>query len=83
MGNYSKDKTIMKTIRISQIENNNWDSDKIHSFLEGKAVSIEFLKFYNDFFKDNIVYLSKNSKIRDYIKNNREKLDRIEEIVNV
>lgn len=37
MSTYSKDKTIMKTIRISQVENNNWDSNEIHSFLEGKT----------------------------------------------
>ena len=35
MSTYSKDKTIMKTIRISQTENDNWDINKIHDFLSG------------------------------------------------
>ncbi len=29
----------MKTIRISQTENDNWDINKIHAFLEGKSVA--------------------------------------------
>jgi hypothetical protein len=81
MSTYSKDKNIMKTIRISQVEKNNWDSDKIHSFLEGKLESIEHLKFYNDFFKDNIDYLMKNKDIDLFIEQNEKIFDEIEEMV--
>ncbi len=38
MSTYSKDKKIMKTIRLSQMESDNWDINKIHAFLEGKSV---------------------------------------------
>ncbi|MBA7492958.1 hypothetical protein ES702_03511 [subsurface metagenome] len=35
MSTYSKDKRIMKTIRISPTENENWNISKIHDFLLG------------------------------------------------
>ena len=47
MSIYKKDKAIMKTIRISQIENDNWDINRIHDFLEGKLeVNQEFKRLY-------------------------------------
>ena len=42
--------------------------------------TIELLKFYNDFFKDNIDYLLKNSKIKEFILNHEE-FDEIEEMI--
>jgi len=81
MSTYSKDKKIMKTIRISPTENENWNISKIHSFLEGKMVSIELLKFYNNFFKDNIDYLMKNKDIDLFIEQNEKIFDEIEEMV--
>ncbi|GAH37093.1 unnamed protein product [marine sediment metagenome] len=52
MSIYSKDKTIMKTIRINQTENDNWDINKIHDFLlgiVGSSDSIEINKLKRDF----------------------------------
>jgi len=49
---YSKDKTIMKTIRISPAENGNWDINRIHDFLSGIVSSndsIEINKLKGDF----------------------------------
>lgn len=41
---------------------------------------IEFLKFMNDFFKDNVDYLSKNPKIKEYVLKHDE-FDKIEAMV--
>lgn len=49
---YLKDKTIMKTIRISPTENENWNISKIHGFLSGIVSSndsIEINKIKGDF----------------------------------
>jgi len=62
---YSKDKTIMKTIRISQVENDNWDSDKIHSFLDGKFIDTEILKKILVKFIDLEVSLEDTTEIED------------------
>ncbi|HUS48637.1 MAG TPA: hypothetical protein VMZ91_00590 [Candidatus Paceibacterota bacterium] len=43
MSTYSKDKNIMKTIRINQMENDNWDINKIHAFLEGETVDLDLI----------------------------------------
>jgi uncharacterized protein YqfA (UPF0365 family) len=31
----------MKTIRVSPTENDNWEINRIHDFLEGKAIELE------------------------------------------
>ncbi|KKL91085.1 hypothetical protein LCGC14_1898240 [marine sediment metagenome] len=40
----------------------------------------ELLKFYNNFFKDNVDYLMKKPKIRDYILNHDE-FDKAEDVI--
>ncbi len=42
---------------------------------------IAYLKFLNDFFKENIGYLIKNPKIDKFIELNAEKFNLIEEII--
>jgi len=51
MSIYSKDKTIMKTIRVSPEENDNWEINRIHNFLAGTinsndSIRINSLKRY-------------------------------------
>lgn len=43
--------------------------------------STELLKFLNDFFKDNIEYLMKNPKIKEFILEHEE-FDEVEEVLN-
>lgn len=45
-----------------------------------EITTIELLKFYDDFFKDNINYLLKDSKISEFILNHEE-FDKAEEVI--
>lgn len=42
---------------------------------------VELLSFLNDFFKENVNYLMKNDKMTNYIIDNEEKFNEIEELV--
>jgi len=43
---------------------------------------IEYLKFLNDFFKQNIDYLMKNHQITDFILRNENIFNKIEKVIN-
>ena len=86
---YSKDKTIMKTIRVSPAENENWDINKIHDFLSGLVSSndsIEInklkrvLKVYHLLFEQNLDYIIKNKSMKDFIMNHDE-FNQLEEVL--
>ena len=81
MSIYSKDKSIMKTIRVSPSENDNWDINRIHDFLSGTVSSndsIEInklkrvLKVYHLLFEQNIEHIIKNKSMKDFIMNHDE-----------
>jgi len=46
-----------------------------------KEDPLVFLKFLNDFFKENIEYLMENNKIDKFIERNEEKFNKIEEVI--
>lgn len=72
---------VTKLVKINETQNKKWNRNTpklIRIVLENNP--IELLKFYNDFFKDNIDYLLKNSKISEYILNHEE-FDKIEEVI--
>ena len=70
--------SIFKGIKINEVQNENWNPKLIRFFLENNP--IELLKFYSEFFKDNLDYLLNNSKISEYILNHEE-FDKIEEVI--
>lgn len=81
MSTYSKDKSIMKTIRISPEENDNWDINRIHNFLSGIVGSNDsirinklksVLKAYHLLFEKNIKYIMKSERMTEFIMNHEE-----------
>jgi len=83
---YLKDKTIMKTIRVSPTENENWNISKIHDFLSGIVSSSEInklkgvLKVYHLLFEQNLDYIIENKSMKDFIMNHEE-FNQIKEVL--
>lgn len=78
-----RDFMVYKGIRLNQKQADNWDVYRVKAFLENKdklSSTIELLKFYNDFFKENLDYLLKDSKISEFILSHEE-FDKAEEII--
>ncbi len=71
---------VFKAIKISKAQDENWNPKLIRSVLENNPIKL--LEFYNNFFKDNIDYLLKDTKISEYILNHEE-FDKVEEIIKV
>lgn len=81
MSIYSKDKSIVKNIRISPSENDNWDVNRIHDFLSGinsSSDSIEvnklksILKAYHLLFEKNIKHIMESVEMTEFIMNHDE-----------
>ena len=70
--------THSKSIRITSEELANWVPKEIHAFLKNKNKPIEYLRFLNEFFKDNFEYLMQNKKINTFIGDNEEIFNDIE-----
>ena len=67
---------------MNQEEASNWDPKEIHNFLKNKNTSLmRYLKFLNEFFKDNIDCFIENEDITNFISENKEIFDNIEELV--
>lgn len=91
MSIYSKDKSIMKTIRVSPSENDNWDVNRIHDFLSGTVSSNDSIKI-NVLKKDikrlyqimNVFLLPKinEKKIAEIPNSVLEELESLEEVYN-
>ena len=71
--------TKIKTIRISQEEEANWDSKAIHEFLQGNTKSNDSIKIsklkkvllvYDQLFRNNIDYVMNNEKMSKFILDN-------------
>lgn len=72
---YSDIKNIVDNI----LKNDNGDLYRIRN--KNNKKTLKYLKFLNEFFKDNVDYLIKNEFIQDFIINHEE-FDTIEEVVN-
>lgn len=55
------------------------DSNGKNVYFMGKP--IEYLKFLNDFFKENVEFLMKNNQIKDFILENEELFNKIERVI--
>ena len=75
------EKVVTKKIRLNSLEAQNWDVKEVHNFLQNKTSSLEYLRFLNDFFKNNIEYLLKNEEIDAFIEEHEEIFNNIEVLV--
>ena len=72
---------IFKAVKINAEQNKKWNNNTpklIRTMLENNP--IELLKFYNEFFKDNLDYLLKNTDISEFILNHEE-FDKVEAVI--
>ena len=75
------ERIVTKTIRLNSLEAQNWDVKEIHNFLQNKTDTLKYLRFLNDFFKNNVEYLLKNKEIDAFIEENEEMFNKIEKLV--
>ena len=75
--------SVKKSIKITEEQATNWNPNKVRDFLNGKVSPdcVTYLKFLNDFFKENIEHLLKDFSIDRFIEENSDTFEQIEKVI--